>query len=330
MTRRIRPLPAALVVVSLLFTAAALLARSQPISNIPGLVLAVGSPYVPLGALAGLVVAASCRQLLLSLLAAAVFAASLGVQVSWYYLGGAVDVGAARDIRVLSSNLRYGEADPTYIVNLAEESADVITVAELTPEAVHRFEQSGIESAFPYSHLIPLPGAGGVGLWSRYPLDNLSELQQPGVSMPAAQLQVPGLRFQPVLASVHVYSPVAGEINTVGEWRSGMRSAKAQLDNLAATAGPGAVIVGGDFNSTPDLRQFRDLLTDGYRDAVEQSGSGFAPTFPSDAWFPPVITIDHVVTRNASAESVRTIKVPGSDHRALLATIRVPVDPTAS
>jgi hypothetical protein len=28
----------------------------------------------------------------------------------------------------------------------------------------------------------------------------------------------------------------------------------------------------------------------------------------------------HILTRNAAASSIRTIKVPGSDHRALLAT----------
>lgn len=52
------------------------------------------------------------------------------------------------------------------------------------------------------------------------------------------------------------------------------------------------------------MQQFRDLLTDGYHDAVEQTGSGFAPTYPSDTWFPPVITIDHALTRNAVASSM--------------------------
>jgi hypothetical protein len=31
--------------------------------------------------------------------------------------------------------------------------------------------------------------------------------------------------------------------------------AKAQLDNFAREAGPAAVIIGGDYNSTPDMRQ---------------------------------------------------------------------------
>ncbi|WP_425294985.1 hypothetical protein [Mycolicibacterium vanbaalenii] len=37
------------------------------------------------------------------------------------------------------------------------------------------------------------------------------------------------------------------------------------MENLAAEAGNGAVIVAGDFNSTPDMHQFRQLLTNGYR-----------------------------------------------------------------
>jgi hypothetical protein len=78
------------------------------------------------------------------------------------------------------------------------------------------------------------------------------------------------------------------------------------------------------------MRQLRDLLTDGYQDAVEQTGSGFAPTFPADTRFPPVITIDHVLTRNAVVSSVMTIEMPGSDHRSLLATVEVPLAPPSS
>ena len=147
--------------------------------------------------------------------------------------------------------------------------------------------------------------------------------------MPAARLAVPGLRHEPVLASAHIMSPVSDRQNTVEDWSNGMAGAKAQLENFAVAAGPGAVIVGGDYNSTPDMRQFRDLLTNGYHDAVEQTGSGFAPTFPADTRFPAVITIDHVLTRNAVAASVMTIEMPGSDHRSLLATIKVPLAPVA-
>jgi endonuclease/exonuclease/phosphatase (EEP) superfamily protein YafD len=47
-------------------------------------------------------------------------------------------------------------------------------------------------------------------------------------------------------------------------------------------------------------------------------------TLPVQQWYPPLITIDHILTRNAAASSIRTVEVPGSGHRALLATIAVP------
>jgi endonuclease/exonuclease/phosphatase (EEP) superfamily protein YafD len=102
------------------------------------------------------------------------------------------------------------------------------------------------------------------------------------------------------------------------------------VDDFAETAGPAAVIVAGDFNRTPDMRQFRDLLTNGFGDAVEQTGAGFGPTFPSRTWHPPLITIDHMLTRRATATAIRTVYIGGFDHRALLATLAVPVDPTVS
>lgn len=313
-----------LAALAITLTALALVARTQPISNVPALVLAVGSPYTAVAALAGLILAAFGGRAVLAIIALVTLTATLSVQALWYYRGEPANLNIFKDIRVLSSNLRHGNADPAFIVNLAAEDADVITVSELTAEEVHHFEQAGIGMTFPYSHLLPAPGASGIGMWSRYPLTVLSAPRHRGISIPAARVQFPGLRFEPLLASVHVSSPVADDANTVAEWRSGMAGAKAQLDNFGRAAGPAAVIVGGDYNSTPDMRQFRDLLTDGYRDAVDQLGAGFSPTFPSDRWYPPLITIDHILTRNAAASSIRTIDVPGSDHRALLATIHIP------
>jgi endonuclease/exonuclease/phosphatase (EEP) superfamily protein YafD len=42
-----------------------------------------------------------------------------------------------------------------------------------------------------------------------------------------------------------------------------------------------------------------------------------------------VITIDHILTRNAEASAITTIEMPGSDHRSLLATVQVPLTPVA-
>lgn len=298
-------------------------------ASIPRLIIAVGATFVPLIALTGLILALLARRYFLAVTGVFLVTATVAIQVSWYYFGRPVDMGPYANLRVLSSNLRYGQADAQSFVELANRDADVITTAELTPEAVNRFSQAGIDDKFPYSLLKPESGGRGIGLWSRYPITPVTAQRRRAIKMPAARIRVPGVQYDPLIASVHIMSPVAGDQNTVDDWRYGMAGAKAQLDNFAKDAGPAAVIVGGDYNATPDMRQFRDLLTNGYLDAVQQTGSGFAPTFRADVAIPPLITIDHILTRNAAARTIKTITISGSDHRALLATIRVPLDPTA-
>ena len=293
-----------LAVSALVITAVALVFRAQPVTSMPRLVLSVGSTFVPLIALAGLLAALLARRVVLAAIGVVLVTATAAIQLNWYYVARPVTVADHAEVRVLSSNLRYGRADPAFFVPFAAQHADVITVAELTEESIAAFTRAGIGEAFPYSHLLPAPGAGGIGLWSRYPLTPVPLQRHAGVTMPASRVRVPGVRLAPLVASVHVYSPVAGDQNTVEDWSNGMAGAKAQLDNFAKAAGPAAVIIGGDYNSTPDMRQFRDLLTNGYRDAVEQIGAGFAPTFRSDIALPPVITIDHVLTRNAAASAL--------------------------
>jgi endonuclease/exonuclease/phosphatase (EEP) superfamily protein YafD len=290
------------------------------------LIIAVGATFLPLAALVGLVLAIVCRRPVLSIIGVFLLTATTVVQLSWYFFGSPEHVQRAAEVRVLSSNLRYGRADPAQFVSLATRDADLISAVELTPEAVERFKQAGIDAVFPYSYLKPGSGAGGIGIWSRYPITPLTAPGHRGVRMPAVRVAVPGLPAEPVLAAVHVMSPLAGDENTIADWNRGMAGAKAQLDNFAKEAGPAGVIIGGDYNSTSNMRQFRDLLTNGYRDAVEETGSGFGPTFKADIALPPVITIDHILTRNAVASSVRTITIKGSDHRALLATIQLPLD----
>lgn len=314
-----------------MFAVFTLVIRALPLSNNIALIVAVGSPYVALGAALVLVLALFHRRVALSVVAVAVVGVNLAIQVPWYYFGEPRPVGDHVEVRVLSSNLRKGRAEVASFVELARTTADVITVSELTPDWVRRFYATGMRADFPYSVLVPGLDAGGYGLWSRFPLEAVSPLE--GGNMIATRLEIPGVNPYPVVAGVHTMNALTYYGRAFGQWRDDITAAKQRMDSLAEAAGPAAVIVAGDFNSTPDMRQFRDLLTNGYRDAVEQTGGGFAPTFPShvrNIWFPPLVTIDHVLTRHATVSSIRTIGVRGSDHRAVLATVDVPVDPASS
>ena len=75
------------------------------------------------------------------------------------------------------------------------------------------------------------------------------------------------------------------------------------------------VIVAGDFNSTVDMRPFRELLRNGYADSAEHGRGRKDPDVPSDvSLVPPLIGIDHVLIRNGRANSAKVVDLPGSDH----------------
>ncbi len=243
---RSRRFRAVLVIVALAFVVATLVIRALPLTNNVALVIAVGSPYVVLVALLGLVVAVLNRLMVLSIVAVVVTAASVAVQVHWYY-GGRSDGVAAESVgvRMLSANLRYGRADPAKFVELARNSADVITVTELTAAAVQRFYSAGIGEVFPHSILFPAPKAGGNGIWSRFPLTPLSPTRYWNSGMVAARVQIPGVPIDPALASVHVTSPMG----SFASWRNGVTATMSRLIGLAETVGPGAVIARIQFSA---------------------------------------------------------------------------------
>jgi endonuclease/exonuclease/phosphatase (EEP) superfamily protein YafD len=107
-------------------------------------------------------------------------------------------------------------------------------------------------------------------------------------------------------------------------WREEIGAFPQTLEQWAKAAGPGTAIVGGDFNATEDFAPFRRLLTTGFADAVEQSGGGLGRTYPAGSLIPPLIGIDHILTRNGWASDSHRVAIPGTDHMGLAATIQVP------
>ena len=68
------------------------------------------------------------------------------------------------------------------------------------------------------------------------------------------------MRFDPLVVGLHITSPITTEAGSFRRWRAAIADAQANLNHFADIAGPAAVIVAGDINSTPDMRQFGDLL----------------------------------------------------------------------
>ena len=84
-------------------------------------------------------------------------------------------------------------------------------------------------------------------------------------------------------------------------------------------------MLAGDFNATLDHAELRRLLGRGYRDAAEQAGRRAAPHLAGGEDTPAQSTIDHVLADpRMRVISARSVAIPGSDHRGVLAELLLP------
>lgn len=165
--------PAALVripatVVALLGLLAAVVGvaaiRSQRVHDLLVIVATAGPTLLACGAIGAVAAIVARRPILAICCTLAVLAVLAG---TWTYIP-LYRANPARRCRVLS--VRAGPADqylhgsrlPDFAGNLVrDERIDVVTIEELTPDAVDRLRRAGFEDTSPHRLLDPRPGGGG-------------------------------------------------------------------------------------------------------------------------------------------------------------------------
>lgn len=231
--------------------------------------------------------------------------------------GGASADSSAVIVRFLTLNALVGRASPAVIVGLVRQlTPDVLAVQELTPELAASLAEAGLPDLLPFSCLEPRPGHTGVGLWSSRPVHQLDPVPATRNPMPRAQLDV---GWPVTITVVHPPAPLRGGH---GAWQQDM-------DRLlvALTGTAGQQLVAGDFNASRDHRAFRALLAADFADcadaAQQRPWPGF--TWPANRRFPPVMRLDHVLVSRPGAivRESRTLAIPGTDHRGVLAVIEL-------
>ena len=283
-----------------------------------GFPLAAMMPFTPYVAVAALLVAGVA-------VAAENWAAAALVGLATAYLAAAVVPRAVGDgtvpaaghetVAVLAANVHRGTADAQALVALVDRlDPDVLSVEELTPRFARQLRAAGLPARLPQALIAVRAGSAGAGIYTRLPLRGLRGPDRSSFRMPRARLTLADGR--PLrLVSVHPYPP---QPHNVGEWEAALRG-------LPAAGAGSPWLLAGDFNATLDQSQFRDLLGRGYRDAGDVAGDGLEPTFPREGHAIPPITIDHVLAdRRLGVVAYAVEELPGSDHRAVFARLRLP------
>ncbi len=222
-------------------------------------------------------------------------------------------------LRVLTANLLFGRAVADAVVELVcRTHADVLFVQELTGDAAARLARAGLGDLLPHQVTQPVPRGTRGSIYARYPLRGGPPAAPPSAARCTARLDLPSGQFVQ-LACIHAVPPrPPWSPGATARWRSQLSALPAPSDSPR--------ILAGDFNATLDHAQFRRLLRRGYVDAASQAGNGLSPTWgPQPGRRPALLAIDHVLTdRRCAVLTTSAHGLPGSDHRALYAEVRLP------
>ncbi|GGQ62102.1 membrane protein [Streptomyces flaveolus] len=212
------------------------------------------------------------------------------------------------ELRVLTSNVEFGQGTDALIGAVRREKPDLLFVqeCEYTCDAALRRE---LGAEYPHRQAVEGGGSEGSVILSRFPL-----APAPGIpatmGMPGAVADVRGHGVRLQLA--HPMPPLPEQL---GLWRTEL----GRLRDAAAEAEGTPTVLAGDFNASQDHAAFRRILDTGLHDAARLAGQDRTPSWPSRTT--PVFgtQIDHVlVSRDFAAHRARFLDLADTDHRALV------------
>jgi endonuclease/exonuclease/phosphatase (EEP) superfamily protein YafD len=214
---------------------------------------------------------------------------------------------------VATANLQYSNHDTGRVLAwLAANPVDLVVLQEVTGAWAGALSQV---PGYPQRELLVREDPYGIGVLSRWPLRSVERRDFAADGLPSLSggLVIEG---QPVrFLALHTRWPILP-----GLAASRDRSLDAAAELVRAGEGPAAVI--GDLNLTAYSPVFARLLESaGLRDASD--GPRWSPTWMAGFW-PLALRIDHVlVTPGLCVESVEVGPPIGSDHRPVIARLRL-------
>ena len=231
-----------------------------------------------------------------------------------------IQSSSGHGLSVMTLNCRFGRADPEEVVRCVQAyGIEVLALQEVEGRLLESLRNAGLNRFLPYlTEGVASPednGGHNVIFSAHQPIKaSPSALDLPAAAVPLIELKTSSGPIR--VASVHPKSPQRG----ARQWGKGI----AALTKL--THPPVPTIVMGDCNATLQHPTFRAMLAkSGLHDASLRLKAGSHPTFPSASAFPPLIEIDHILADgDLVPQSMHALRIPGSDHRALVAQFTLP------
>ncbi|MEU4184024.1 endonuclease/exonuclease/phosphatase family protein [Micrococcus luteus] len=219
--------------------------------------------------------------------------------------------GGAYDLRVLSHNVDAANQNPKQTAqDLITADADVMALEEIT-SADMKVYKAAFAKKYPYE-----VSRDTVALWSKYPVVQSESVDVGFAWTRALRAEVTTPEGKVAVYVAHLASVRVGTSGFTSDQRNNTIKA---LGRQIADEKLAGVIVMGDFNGTANDRSLAPLTT-GLRSAQGAAGTGFGFTWPAGF---PMARIDHIMVRGVTPTKAWVMKPTGSDHRPVVAELRI-------
>jgi endonuclease/exonuclease/phosphatase (EEP) superfamily protein YafD len=212
---------------------------------------------------------------------------------------------------LLANALRENRSYTGLLTEVQRTNPDVLVIQEFTEQ--WKTETAVLSQQYPFTLLEPSPSRSGSGMaiFSRYPLAKKERLVLDSSSHFALRVDVVIDQKRFAILAMHPTTPV-----TPWKFRNRNKQLAEAASIIRAETGPKILV--GDLNVTMWSPYFEKLLREsGLRDT--RRGFGLQTTWPVPLPSFLRLPIDHcLVSEEWLVQGVRTIKNPGSDHKAVL------------
>ncbi|MFF3844081.1 endonuclease/exonuclease/phosphatase family protein [Streptomyces sp. NPDC002328] len=216
------------------------------------------------------------------------------------------------DLTVATHNVNADNADPSGTArDVAASGADVVALEELTASAAPVYEKA-LAGTYRYHSV-----RGTVGLWSKYPLSQVADvdIKLGWVRAMRATVTTPE---GPVGFYVAHLPSVRVKLQAGFTARQRDKSADALGEAIAADALDRKILL-GDLNGTMNDRSL-NAVTSQMRSAQGAAGSGFGFSWPASF---PLARIDQIMVTGVEPVTSWTLPQTGSDHLPVAARVKV-------
>ena len=205
---------------------------------------------------------------------------------------------------------------------LVGSGAELIVIAEATPEFMECFDAAGGNESHPHRVCDPTDTSDyAVAIASRLPLGDRSGMRTIGL----LQLAIAVVDIDGVMTTIVALNPMAAfDPHGQETWKQQIEALKTFIPTVS-----GPLVVAGDLNTTRYRPEFEELLEAGLTDGIDSLGQAWKPSFSLKSVWPLgalglIARLDHaLVNDRIRALNVHNLRPRGSDHLPFVITLAV-------